>query len=241
MESAGVPRSPPTCRPDLRALPARLHHWPCYLQRLIRFMYLKSVSVAGSGVYGDSTQWLAWTAATCLLVVFTRLASLRGEALLSNPSATLWQHARIVALLAGILAQAAALAAAALGDASARWVGRTAAGLPGRPPCAAARPPADWQHASLPSLLPAPLLSLPCLLAACSHALLYLYDAAFLAIDASFSLALYGLHAADHALRLRADARGEVRRPPDAVHPRRVPAAPRLQHQSGGRRMRACA
>ena len=37
--------------------------------------------------------------------LFTRLASLRGDALLSSPRATLGQHLRIILLLGGILAQ----------------------------------------------------------------------------------------------------------------------------------------
>lgn len=111
----------PRLAADLPCLPPLPSPLLSPLQRLVRFMYIKSVTVVGSGVYGDQTQWVAWTAATCLLVVFTRLGSLRGEALLSNPTATLWQHARIVLLLTGILAQAASFAAAALGNASPRW------------------------------------------------------------------------------------------------------------------------
>lgn len=50
-------------------------------------------------------QWLAWCAVTCWFSMFTRLASLRGDVLLSSPRATPLQHARTLLLLGGILAQ----------------------------------------------------------------------------------------------------------------------------------------
>jgi len=53
----------------------------------------------------SSLQWLGWTAVMGYFALFTKLASLRGDALLSSPSATLAQHLRILALLGGILVQ----------------------------------------------------------------------------------------------------------------------------------------
>lgn len=50
-----------------------------------------------------------------------------------------------------------------------------------------------------------------------SHASLWLFDAAFVAVDASFSLAKYAVHALDHWQAAKAEARGEVRRE-DVVH-----------------------
>jgi hypothetical protein len=50
-------------------------------------------------------QWVGWNAVVCWFAMFTKLASLRGDALLSSPSATLAQHSRILLLLLGILAQ----------------------------------------------------------------------------------------------------------------------------------------
>lgn len=41
----------------------------------------------------------------CYSSMFVQLASLRGDALLSSPSATLAQHGRILLLLVGILVQ----------------------------------------------------------------------------------------------------------------------------------------
>ncbi len=50
-------------------------------------------------------QWLAWTVVMGQAWMFVKLASLRGDALLSSPRATPGQHLRILALLGGILAQ----------------------------------------------------------------------------------------------------------------------------------------
>lgn len=67
----------------------------------------------------------------CWFSMFVRLASLRGDALLCSPAAgALASHARILALLVGILAQDCSWIASycrTLGDGSARWVvGRAA-------------------------------------------------------------------------------------------------------------------
>lgn len=63
----------------------------------------------------------------CWFSMFVRLASLRGDALLCSPAAgALASHARILALLVGILAQDCSWIASycrTLGDGSARWAG----------------------------------------------------------------------------------------------------------------------
>ncbi|KAL4452104.1 hypothetical protein ABPG75_007766 [Micractinium tetrahymenae] len=46
-----------------------------------------------------------------------------------------------------------------------------------------------------------------------SHASLWLFDAAFVAVDASYSLAKYAVHALDHWQAAQAEARGEEREP----------------------------
>jgi hypothetical protein len=67
---------------------------------------------------------------SCWFSLFCKLASLRGDALLSSPSATLAQHARTLLLLGGILAQEASWVAEFLQNAhgmrgrSLRCVGR---------------------------------------------------------------------------------------------------------------------
>lgn len=50
-------------------------------------------------------QWVAWCAISCWGGMFTKLASLRADALLSSPSATPAQHLRVLLLLGGILFQ----------------------------------------------------------------------------------------------------------------------------------------
>lgn len=66
------------------------------------------------------------------------------------------------------------------------------------------------------SLRASPRPSLP---RPCSLALLWLFDAAFVAVDASYAIVKYAVQAADHHKSLQADARGEVSlccRPPHA-------------------------
>lgn len=165
--------------------------------------------------------------------MFVKLAALRGDALLSSPSATLAQHLRIVLLLGGILAQDISWIAGyvrTLGDGSWRWAGGR--GRQGREGidkvtwllaaelwrvlgssiCGTCiftgLATGMWRSSSTHS--PRPRLPSPALPAR-SHALLWLYDAVFVAVDASLSLVKYATHAVDHARRAAAEARGEVR------------------------------
>ncbi|KAI7842210.1 hypothetical protein COHA_004123 [Chlorella ohadii] len=112
-----------------------------------------------------SSLWLAWTAVMCWFSMFIRLASLRGDALLCSPaSGSPASHARILALLMGILAQDCSWIASycrTLGDGSA------------------------------------------------SHALLWLFDAVHVALDAAFCLCKYATHAVDHWRAAQAEAHGE--------------------------------
>ena len=59
-------------------------------------------------------QWLAWFALMAYCSMFCKLAAMRGDALLSSPSATLAQHARILALLSALLVLDASVIAAGL-------------------------------------------------------------------------------------------------------------------------------
>lgn len=151
-------------------------------------------------------QWLAWCAVICWFSMFTKLASLRGDALLSSPSATLAQHLRILLLLGGILAQDLSWVAGFLRTArgmqggSLRWVAIA------RPLCCV---PlicdrlfvcGSWSAFHRSAVLPAP----------CSHALLWLFDATFVAVDAAYALLKYAVQAWDHCKVMRAEVRGEV-------------------------------
>lgn len=73
----------------------------------------------------SALQWLAWTSVMGWFSMFVRLASLRGDALLCSAAAGApARHARILALLLGILAQDCSWIASycrTLGDGSARW------------------------------------------------------------------------------------------------------------------------
>ncbi|EFN55075.1 hypothetical protein CHLNCDRAFT_134959 [Chlorella variabilis] len=144
-------------------------------ERFLKFAMLKVafLAVVRSPGYGGVMQasWLAWCAVICWFSMFTKLASLRGDALLSSPSATLAQHLRILLLLGGILAQDLSWVAGFL---------RTARGM---------------QGGSL------------------SHALLWLFDATFVAVDAAYALLKYAVQAWDHCKVMRAEVRGEEREP----------------------------
>ena len=64
--------------------------------------------------------------------------------------------------------------------------------------------------------VPSPFVECPCscmLPPACSRACLWLFDAACVALDASYSLTKYALHAYDQWQTAAAEARGEVRIP----------------------------
>jgi hypothetical protein len=138
-------------------------------ERFLKYALMKMpmllLLASSSPRYGDITQWLAWTAVMCWFSMFVRLASLRGDALLCSPAAGAPAcHARILALLLGILAQDCSWIASycrTLGDGSA------------------------------------------------SHALLWLFDAVHVALDAAFCLCKYATHAVDHWRAAQAEARGQ--------------------------------
>lgn len=147
---------------------------------------------------------MAWFAVMGYFGMFTKLASLRGDALLSSPTASLAQHARILLLLGGILVQAAsyiATHAGSMGAGSARQAAAAAAAAEGPGSC--------WSW--LPNSLVCPSLNNAWLGLICRR-LLLLFDAAYVAVDAALSVCKYAVHAADHYQGARAEARGQVRR-----------------------------
>jgi hypothetical protein len=98
---------------------------------------------------------MAWFAVMGYFGMFTKLASLRGDALLSSPTASLAQHARILLLLGGILVQAAsyiATYAGSMGAGSARQAAAAAA---------AEGPWSCWSW--LPNSLVCPSLNVQCM------------------------------------------------------------------------------
>jgi hypothetical protein len=81
---------------------------------------------------------MAWFAVMGYFGMFTKLASLRGDALLSSPTASLAQHARILLLLGGILVQAGsyiATYAGSMGTGSARQAAIAVSGAGGACSC----------------------------------------------------------------------------------------------------------
>lgn len=138
-------------------------------ERLLKLAVLKAafLLVVQSPGFGSMLEWLAWCAVSCWFSLFCKLASLRGDALLSSPSATLAQHARTLLLLGGILAQEASWVAEFL---------QNAHGMRGR---------------------------------SLSMALLWLFDAAFVAVDAAFALVKYACQAAAHYRAMQGEAHGE--------------------------------
>lgn len=68
--------------------------------------------------------------------------------------------------------------------------------------------PAATSASSLPCLVPNHAHPPP---TPCSHALLWLFDAVHVALDAAFCLCKYATHAVDHWRAAQAEAHGEVR------------------------------
>ena len=139
--------------------------------------------------------------------MFTKLASLRGDALLSSPTASLAQHARILLLLGGILVQAAsyiATSADSMGAGSARQAAAAAA----ESACTCRL----WLPGTLPTLFSKDLSksAMHCSTYIACRRLLLLFDAAYVAVDAALSVCKYAVHAADHYQALQAEARGQV-------------------------------
>lgn len=84
--------------------------------RMLRFILLKVVFLGAvvSPHPADVAAYLLWAFTTGFMKAFVGLARDRGDALLSSPNATLWQHLRCSALLLCMLANDAAWIAAGI-------------------------------------------------------------------------------------------------------------------------------
>lgn len=80
------------------------------IDRMLRFMLLKVVFLGAvvSPEPADVVGYLLWASFTAFQKAFVGLAKDRGEALLSSPTATIWQHMRCASLLGIMLAEDAA-------------------------------------------------------------------------------------------------------------------------------------
>jgi hypothetical protein len=76
--------------------------------RMLRFMLLKVVFLGAIVNPADAAGYLLWACFTAFQKAFVGLAKDRGEALLSSPTATVWQHMRCASLLALLLVEDAA-------------------------------------------------------------------------------------------------------------------------------------
>lgn len=107
--SEGEERSLAPCQPA--SLPRPRPHPQHALKSVALKLPMLVLLCSSSPRYGSVGEWLAWTAVFLWLSMFVRLASLRGDALLSAPATAAAspkaaaRHARILLLLAGILAQ----------------------------------------------------------------------------------------------------------------------------------------